>query len=58
MSSNEIANGILYFASNAEKIEEQGEINKERVKKFSWDESGKKLNNIYNLLKNKNKDGK
>ncbi|EKE11341.1 MAG: glycosyl transferase group 1 [uncultured bacterium] len=51
MSSREIADGILYFAAHTQEIRKKGELNKERVKKFSWSESGRKLDKIYNSLK-------
>ncbi len=47
ISSQGIADGILYFLKNTEKIKKMGEIAKQRSKKFSWKNSAKKIENIY-----------
>jgi glycosyltransferase involved in cell wall biosynthesis len=53
-SPSGIANGILFFLENEEIRKKSGEINRERAQSYSWDNSGKKLDTIYNnLLKNK-----
>ncbi|MFA5776894.1 MAG: glycosyltransferase [Parcubacteria group bacterium] len=45
-----ICEGILELAQNSEKCNNMGRINKERAKEFGWDNSAKKLDEIYRKL--------
>lgn len=51
MTSTEIAKGILHLASQPEEMLEKGAANKKKAQEFSWSESGKKLDTIYNSLR-------
>lgn len=53
MSSRGIAEGILHFVDDRKDGEERGRLNKERSKNFSWEKSGKKIDEIYKNLVHK-----
>jgi glycosyltransferase involved in cell wall biosynthesis len=57
----QLFDAILHYYNNPKEIETGGEINRKFIiNNFNWDDHGKELNNLYNLLKTrrKNKDEK
>ncbi len=52
-SAQGIAEEILNLASDLPKSEEKGKMNKERAKKFSWDNSAEELDKIYQEIGSK-----
>lgn len=51
ISASGLAEGILALANEPQKIIFKGQLNKGQVKKFSWDESAQKIEQIYNNQK-------
>jgi glycosyltransferase involved in cell wall biosynthesis len=53
ISGEGLAKKIFEFCEKKEKLEKMGELNRKRVEKFSWENSARKISDIYqNLFKN------
>jgi len=52
-SVRSIADGILYFLNHGDEMRKRSEMNKDTAKKFGWNESGKKIDEIYKMVYNK-----
>jgi len=50
ISAESVAEGILYFINRPYEIKEKGSVNKDKAKKFSWDISAKKIDEIYKKI--------
>ncbi len=49
-SAKALSRAILYFAKNRDKISEMSDIAETRIKKFSWNNSGKEILEIYRRI--------